>query len=264
MRVTVFLVLGTAVVLAQQPAKLLPTDREAATVRVLQTRLNDVGEAEGRPENYVRLKNLVRDFIIQQLEASPGIRDEDLVSQLTHILGKNESEEAPPPYFAFSGTGFGPNSEARLWAVAYPVSFGFHGVGATGIVIDSYVWEKGKARLAGRGGGELSGHWLNVRTVERSPDGLLILADGMLTGSSGSAISGRAVLYRVDAAGVHTVWQTALLPGLHAFAGEGLFTLEYADRARWYASPRLPNARIVEVWQIYGSNPPRLLVRNHY
>jgi hypothetical protein len=265
MRVAVFLSLGTAIALAQQPpVKLLPTDREAAIVRVLQARLNDNEEAAARSADYVRLKNLIRDFIIQQLEASPRIRDEDLGRQLTKILGRNDFEEAPPPYYAFSASGFGPKTETRLWAVVYPVYFGFHGVGATGIVIDSYVWKEGKVRLAGRGGGELSGHALSAQKLEHGPDALLLLADGVLTGSSGSAISARAVLYWVDATGVHTVWQTPMLPGLHAFAGGGLITLRYVDQTRWFATPPLPSANIVEVWKSNGSVPPRLLVRGHY
>ena len=264
MRVAVFLSLGTAIALAQQPpVNLLPTNREVAIARVLQARLNDNEEAAARSADYVRLKDLIRDFIVQQLEASPGIRDEDLVRQLAKILGRNDFEEAPP-YYAFSASGFGPRTETRLWAVVYPVYFGFHGVGATGIVIDSYVWEKGKVRLAGRGGGELSGHALSAQRLEHGPDALLLLADGVLTGSSGSAISARAVLYSVDATGVHAVWQTPILPGLHAFAGGGLITLRYVDQARWFASPRLPNANVVEVWKSNGSVPPHLLVRRHY
>ena len=73
MRIIIVFGLVAVVAMAQQPTvKLLPTERDSAIVRDLLTRLADREEADTRPANYARLKNRIRDFIIQQLFRNYG------------------------------------------------------------------------------------------------------------------------------------------------------------------------------------------------
>ena len=130
---------------------------------------------------------------------------------------------------------WGPLSTQRLWAVAYVVWLGSHGPGGIGVVIDSYVWESGRTRLAGRQDSDYSGHSLNVDWLSSGPDKVSLLAYGGMSGSNGLG-NWKASVYSCDREGVHRVWQLSDLHGLTAVGRAQLITLRHARPCEGAAS----------------------------
>ena len=214
--------------------RLLPTDREAARVRVLQDALdkhltNDVDAS------YNQLKTIVQDFVIRQLDAAPAISDAMLRQQLQKVIGRTWADPPDSAMYVSSATPWGPRSTQRLWAVAYAVWLGRHGPGGTGVVIDSYVWERSRTRLAGRQESDYSGYSLNVDWLFSGPDKVSLLAFGGLSGSNGLG-NWKASVYSCDKEGVHRVWQMSELHGLTAVGRGQLVTLRHARPCQGAAS----------------------------
>jgi hypothetical protein len=170
---------------------------------------------------------IVQDFVIRQLDAAPAISDAKLREQLRKVLGRTLAGPPDSGLYLSSAMPWGPRSTQRLWAVAYAVSLGAHGPGGTGVVVDSYLWEPGHTRLAGRQDNDYSGYSLNVDWLSSGPDKISLLAYGGLSGSNGLG-NWKASVYSCDKDGVHRVWQMADLHGLTAVGRGQLITLRHA------------------------------------
>lgn len=95
---------------------------------------------------------IVRDFVIRQLDAAPAISDAKLREQLQKVIGRTWAATPDSGLYVSSAIPWGARSTQGLWAVAYAVWLGTHGPGGTGVVIDSYFWESGRTHLVGRSG----------------------------------------------------------------------------------------------------------------
>lgn len=216
------------------PIRLLPTDREAARVRVLKDALDRHLTADV-VASYSQLKTIVQDFVIRQLETAPAIPDAMLREQLQKVIGSTWADPPDSGLYVSSAAPWGPRSTQRLWAVAYAVWLGQHGPGGTGVVIDSYVWQPGRTRLAGRHDSDYSGYSLRVDWLLSGPDKISFLAHGRLSGSNGLG-NWKASVYACDKEGVHRVWQTSDLSGLTAAGRDQLITLRHARPCQGAAS----------------------------
>jgi hypothetical protein len=205
--------------------RLLPTGREAARVRVLEDAL-DKHLADDVRAGYEELKTIVQDFIIRQLDAAPAISDAMLRAQLQKVIGRTWADSPDAGLYVSSAMAWGPRPTQRLWAVAYAVWLGMHGPGGTGVVIDSYVSESGRTRLAGRQDSDYSGYDLKVDWLF-SPGKISLLAYGGMAGSNGLG-NWKVSVYFCDNEGVHPVWQTSDLLGLTAVGRGQLITLRHA------------------------------------
>jgi hypothetical protein len=209
------------------PIRLLPTNREAARVRVLQNAFDNHPADDARARDYAKLKTIVQDFVVRQLDAAPAISDEALREQLRKVVPRfgDERPHGGGGLYVQSDRSWGSRSNERVWAVAYIVWLGTHGPGGTGVVIDCYVWEPGQTRLAGRRDRDFSGYTLNADWLASSQVGLL--AYGTMTGSNGLG-AWKAIVYFCDRQGVHAVWQTPVVSGMTAVARGDLIALKYA------------------------------------
>ena len=217
------------------PVRLLPIDSEAARVRVLQNAFDNHPTVDARARGYAELKTIVRDFVVRQLDAAPAISDEALREQLRKLIGRFWPGRPEGGLYVKSDMAWGPRSKQRVWAIAYVVWLGVHGPGGTGAVVESYVWNDGRTRLAGRRDSDLSGYGLTVDWLAADTPHIGLLAYGRLSGSNGLG-TWKAVVYSCDSQGVQAVWQTPLVPGLTAVARDDLIALKYAHPQEGRAS----------------------------
>jgi hypothetical protein len=228
---------------ADQDLVLLPTSVVAQQVRELQARLADSNDRE-REAYFNQMETKLADFLIQQLEAEPRLDRWQLREQLIRARGsvppeRSHYRDGQPPYVLRLPLSGGPNETGPIvWAVVYGGA-AYYGMGGSRIVVESYVAENGKARLAGRGGAEMSGFDLNADELRTpSPNSFSLLIHGILEWSNGHQFPGKAVLYDVGLAGVKTEWQTPTLPGLTAHPDATGFTVTYHDEERHQAGFR--------------------------
>ena len=228
---------------------LLPTEILAKEVRALADLRDEFPERQRRG-NAVRRD--IGNFILRQLEAMPAISERQLRGQLQSILCAKEDEECvngkrPPDVFAES---FGPNTERRQVVVTYALYLGFMGPGGTLTTIESYVWEKQKARMTSRGGQEFDGRNVNFDLLTRYPEEkeYWIFASGPPSGWSGRAFSGQAILYRVGIDRVVPMWQSRNLPNLVVHRNELGWEMTYEDRNRFYNN--LPEPHVFDVYML--------------
>jgi hypothetical protein len=153
---------GSAATQGNPPIRLLPTDPEAARVRVLQNAFDNHPAGDARARDYAELKTIVRDFVVRQLNAAPAISDETIREQLRKVVGRFWAERADGGLYVKSDASWGPRSKQRVWAIAYVVWLGTHGPGGTAVVVDCYVWEDGQTRFAERRDSDFSGYSLYV------------------------------------------------------------------------------------------------------
>jgi hypothetical protein len=139
------------------------------------------------------------------------------------------------------------NDDPVVWVLAYREDT-FYGFGGSRAVVESYVVENGKARLAGRGGAEMNGYDVKAEQISNPlANSTSILTHGILQWRSGHELPAAAVLYSVSPAGVKKVWKLAA-PGLRLLGNDGiLFALEYHDEHRHYKN--LP-AQAVDVYAV--------------
>jgi hypothetical protein len=234
--------------------RLLPTDREAVRVRVLKDAL-DKHLTDDVLASYSQLKTIVQDFVIRQLDAAPAISDAMLRKQLQKVIGRTWADPPDSGLYVSSAMPWGPRSTQRLWAVAYAVWLGTHGPGGTGVVIDSYVWEPGRTRLAGRQDSDYSGYSLNADWLFSGPDKVSLLAYGGMSGSNGLG-NWKASVYSCDKEGVHRVWQTSDLRGLTAVGRRELITLRHARPCQGAASSACAWTYEVYTFEPGTSKPP--------
>ncbi|SRR5712691_373168 len=222
---------------------LLPTSVVAQQVRELQARLPDSNDRE-RETYFNQMATRLSDFVVEQLEAEPRLDRWQLRDQFIRARGSVPAErshyhDSQPPYVFRLPPSWGPDEAGPIvWAVVYGGA-AYYGMGGSRIVVESYVVENGKARLAGRGGSEMSGFDLNADELQnRSPNSVSVLIHGILEWSNGHQFPGKAILYDVGPAGVQTAWQTPTLPGLTAHPDASGFTVTYHDEERHQAGLR--------------------------
>lgn len=226
---------GSAATQDNPPIRLLPTDPEAARVRVLQNAFDNHPAGDARARDYAELKTIVRDFVVRQLNAAPAISDETLREQLRKVVGRFWAERPDGGLYVKSDASWGPRSKQRVWAIAYVVWLGTHGPGGTGVVVDCYVWEDGQTRFAERRDSDFSGYSLYVDWLAIGPPRIGLLAYGRMSGSNGLG-AWKAFVYFCDLQGVHAVWQTPVVSGLTAVARDDLIALKYAHPQKGAAS----------------------------
>ena len=197
----------------------------------------------------------MQDFVIRQLDAAPAISDAMLREQLQKVIGRTWADPPHSGLYVSSALPWGPRSTQRLWAVAYAVWLGTHGPGGTGVVIDSYVWEPVRTRLAGRQDIDYAGYSLNVDWLYSGPDKVSLLAYGGMSGSNGLG-NWKASVYLCDKEGVRRVWQTSDLRGLTAVGSGQLITLRHARPCQGAASSACAWTYAVYAFDPGTSKPP--------
>jgi len=247
---------GSAAAQDNPPVRLLPIDSEAARVRVLQTAFDNHPADDARARGYAELKTIVQDFVVRQLDAAPAISDEALREQLRKLIGRFWDDRPEGGLYVKSDTSWGPRSKQRVWAIAYVVWLGVHGSGGTGAVVESYVWNDGRTRLAGRRDSDFSGYGLEVDWLVVGIPHIGLLAYGRLSGSNGLG-TWRAVVYSCSPQGVQAVWQSPLVPGLTAVARDHLIALRYAHPEEGRASTAAGwTYEVYAVGENWGAEPP--------
>jgi hypothetical protein len=173
-----------------------------------------------------------------------------LRSQLIQVLGVKYDETTPdhfhePPYvFRVVRS---KSDDPVVWALVYRED-AFYGSGGSRPVVESYVLENGKARLAGRGGAEMDGYDLKAEHIVKPlANSTSLLTHGVLQWSSGHELPAAAVLYSVGPAGAKKIWKFAA-PGLRLLGNDGtLFAIEYHDEHRYYENR---NSFAIDVYSV--------------
>lgn len=253
-----------------QKPRLLPTGGAAAKIRGIQNELATGFNKEVAPfsktqreRQFEQLKRIVTGFVITQLEAEPAIERGQLRDRLIRILGGQRGEQNAdaflgPPYVFRT---LAPNKDGpSVWAVAYRGDV-YDGLGGSRTVVESYVVESGKARLAGRSGLETDGYELNAEQIwNPEANSTSILIHGILDWSSGHEHPSAAAPYSVSPAGVKAIWKLTA-PGIQFLGKDGLlFVIEYHDEQRH--SKNLPSTA-VDAYAIGGNSaiPYRVIHR---
>ncbi|HEY7287824.1 MAG TPA: hypothetical protein VH497_20385, partial [Vicinamibacterales bacterium] len=98
---------GTAAAQDVPSIRQLPTDREAARVRVLENAF-DNHVPDDVLSSYRQLKAIVQDFVIRQLDAAPAISDAMLREQLRKVLGRTLAGPPDSGLYVSSAMPWGP------------------------------------------------------------------------------------------------------------------------------------------------------------
>jgi hypothetical protein len=235
---------------------LLPADAVAKQVHDLQALLPDANDRE-RNLYFDQLQAKLSGFILDQLEAEPGIDRWQLREQLFRARGAKPPQrshyyDGQPPYvFRLPASPGAGETGPVVWAIVYGDAL-YYGMGGRRIIVESYVVERGKARLAGRGGSEMTGYDLNADEMRSpSPNSVSVLIHGILEWSGGHQFPGKAILYEVGPAGVQTAWESPMLPGLTAHPEGAGFTITYHDEERHVQT----GARDASVTDTYSAGP---------
>jgi hypothetical protein len=240
---------------------LLPTTGVAQQVRELQAKLADANDRE-REMYFNQMTTKLTDFVVAQLEAEPRLDRWQMREQLIRARGavppeRSHYHDGQPPYVFRLPPSSGPSDAGPIvWSVVYRDTL-YHGMGGSRILVESYVVENGKARLAGRGGSEMSGYDLNADEIPNpSSNSVSVLIHGILEWSNGHQFPGKAILYDVGPAGVQTAWQTPMLLGLTAHPDPTGFTVIYHDEERHQAA----GLRDASVTETYSAGPQGLVL----
>jgi hypothetical protein len=235
---------------------LLPADEVAKQVHDLHALLPDANDRE-RNMYFDQLQARLSGFILDQLEAEPGIDRWQLRDQLFRVRGAKPPErshykDGQPPYvFRLPASPGAGEAGPVVWAIVYGDAL-YYGMGGRRIIVESYVVDRGKARLAGRGGSEMTGYDLNADEMRSpSPNSVSILIHGILEWSGGHQFPGKAILYDVGPAGVQTAWESPMLPGLTAHPEGAGFTVIYHDEERHVQA----GVRDASVTDTYSAGP---------
>ena len=241
--------------------RLLPTEFTARKVQGIQSKLlvqpsleNFKSDRAQRERQFAQIESLVTYFVIAQLDAEPAIEWWQLRDQLVRIFGAKFDLNTPdhfhePPYVFRARR---PRKEdPTVWAIAYQGD-AFNGQGGMRVVVESYVVENGKARLAGRGGSEMEEYDFKAEEVlNLAANSTLVLTHGRLQWASGHEIPAKAVLYSVSPAGVKAIWSFAS-PALRVIGSEGTyFAIAYHDEK--LHSQNLPST-VVDVYAVGGKD----------
>jgi len=230
----------TAPLWGQDKPKAPSTAEAAEQVRTIQTRLQTtaaVGDFQAdvarREKEFDGLKEIVSRYVVARIEASPDIKVWDLRNGLIDVLGVKYDERLGPdnfhqPPYVFRIEPPYLSNRPVVFALVYDGDV-YDGSGGARVVVESYALEKGKARLAGRGGSELNGIYMRENRGGAQQVGAdELLVQGLVAWSSGHELPYGAALYRVTENGVETVW-AKVTPGLHASVFGSHLMVEYHD-----------------------------------
>jgi hypothetical protein len=257
------LVFAPLLVSADPHPILISTIVAGERVRDLQAKLHSITEC-GSPEtceeangqrepSFNELRTTISEFVVSQLDAEPKLDRAQLRDQLNRVLGPSAGGPSEAPYIFRSPVAWEPNQgEPVVWAVAYQ-EWTHAGMGGARTVVDCYVVERGRARLAGRGGAEMSGYGLSIHEILiPSSNSLFILIQGRLEWASGHELPAKATLYAVNHAGIQTIWESKMLPGLDVSTrpDHAEFSVRYHDEARHQANFQDPHTTVVETYVV--------------
>jgi hypothetical protein len=267
-RLCVTLMLAVPLWCQTEKSKILPTTNAARQVRRIQMEIlstDVIGDAKSdqarRDREFAQFKKIVSDYVIAQVEAAPDINWWELRSPLVQILGdKHDARHSPEnPLLESPHVFLGDPGYRKTGPVVFSVVYkgdACVGVGCARTVIDVYVIDQGKVRLAGRGGSELNG--IDGGAQQVGADEALI--QGQVLWASGHVLPYKAVLYRVSETGVKTVWQSPITPGLSATVfGEHLL-VEYHDEKR---DTHFNDPKLLDVYSLENS-VPKLVFRREF
>jgi hypothetical protein len=248
---------------AEPQQNLISTEVPAQRVRALQAKLHNISEC-GTPEaceedykqrepSFNQIRAIVAEFVVAQLNGEPTLDRIQLRNQLKQMLGPSGEGPEGFPYVLRSLQSSGANdAEPIVWLVAYE-EWIHGGMGGSRTVVDCYDVERGRARLAGRGGAEMSGYGLSVHEIlNPSRNSLFILVQGRLEWASGHELPAKATLYAANPTGIHTIWESKMLPGLDVSTrpGHTEFNVSYHDEARHQAKFDDPHTTVIETYVV--------------
>jgi hypothetical protein len=226
----VALVMGSALFGQAVKPNLLPTEVVAKKIAAIQRQLLDANnklDLPTRERQVEHIKSLVTEFVIAQLEAEPRLEWWQLRWQVAQLMPR--PYESDPCVFQV----WQPSADdPTVWGVAY-MAYAAPGMGGSRIVVESYVVEAGKARLAGRAGSEMNGQVLKAEPIWNPlSNSLSIFGYGTFLMGSGHVLPSAAVLYTVSPVGVRAVWKFNS-PGIEfgGSVGDG-FSIYYHDEKR--------------------------------
>ncbi len=248
---------------ADSPQILISTKVAEQTVRELHAKMRQLDESRGaealdaakkQQELYFsQLRTIVDQFGVDQLNAEPRLGRDQLRDQMKQVLGPSSgASEEPPHVYRNPSSWLANESGPVLWAIVCR-EFAYLGYGGSRVVLDAYVVDGGVGRLTGQGGTEMSGHGLSVYELKNpAAHSISLLIQGILEWSSGHELPARAVLYRADPNGIQTMWNSGMLPGLHASVTQDQtgFLVQYHDEARHQADYADPHTTVIDTYAV--------------
>lgn len=239
----------TATAVSAQSTEVERLRREVQGIRLALQSVALVGSAEADTERrhklFERLRELVGARLVAEVEAEPSVSQEALAERVERVLGATPLVTIPAEIFRKDGF---------MVVLAY-TGDEYFGAGGARTVVEGYSFKAGKGQLVGRGGSELNGADTKPAVVEG-----WILAQGQITWASGHALPYAAALYRIDQAGVHTVWsQTGAELSASVFAGHLLVEFHYDPE--YSVPPDYKHYRRFEVYSL-DTETPKLLYRH--
>jgi len=239
---------------ATENGKLLPTASLAKQVRSLNMLLSDSPPGttmESRRRAGFVVRDLISQFIVDQMAANPDISQSQLRKQLQAILCSSPNDECDcdhPPYVL--GNTWGSKQGTHQFVVTYVLSLGFMGGKGSITAVESYLSENGKVRRSSRGGAEFDGYMVNFQMVAQfyDPNQIWVLAWGTVQGASGRGLNGQAMIYGVDADSVKPVWDAPRLDNITAQRNAVGWEVAYADHDLLYGND--PKPYFLDVYEV--------------
>jgi hypothetical protein len=198
------------------------------------------------------MQTVVEQFVVKQLNAEPRLTREQLRDLLNQVLepwegfGREPHVFRSPPNWAANETG------SVVWAVVYRDDATL-GMGGARVTVNSFVVDRGRAKLAGRGGSEMSGNAISILEMRiSSPDRILVMLQGNVEWASGHELPARAILYGVSQSGVANLWDSKVLPGLKVSLtkSEAGFKVQYHDEAAHQLDWASPHTTVVDTYAL--------------
>lgn len=240
---------------AQEPDHaLLPASSLAREIGALQSlRANAPIDAVTMKRRVARIREVIGNFVVRQIEAYPSISKEGLQKQLgSAFAGSLTGGVSGPRVFAEPS---GPKAIHRDFVITYGW-FAFYGKGGSETILESYVWDQGRGAL--RGAGMVASFFSGYLTEQeevcwfRNPSAYWLLVSGQVGGASGRVLGGSAAVFEISAEQVKTVWTApARVGNVSAYvpsSGVPRWEIEYVDANKFYSG--IPHARLLDVYRV--------------
>ena len=247
---------------ATDNGRLLPTAALAAKVRSLNMPSDSPPGTtlDGRRRAGFVVRDRIGQFIVDQMNANPGISQSQLRKQLQAILCSSPNDECDcdhPPYVL--GNIWGAKKGTQQFVVAYVLYLGFMGERGSITVVEGYLSQNGKVKRSSRGGLEFDGYMVNFQMVAQffDPAEIWVLAWGMVQGASGRGLHGRAMVYGVGADSVKPVWDAPDMDNVTAQRNAVGWEVAYAEPTLLYGND--PKPYFLDVYEV--AYPKRTLSR---